>query len=407
MASLLSPRRTVAQLSLRATVSSEERATTAAEVTDHPVISWPLAAVGGALASAFFGWVLVVGVTVLGWLAADPGTLLGALRVGTQLWLLANGAGAKLGAIAVTVVPWGATAVFAYMMSRFAAFAARQTRGQPATAVVGVTAVMTLTYLGPVLATALLLADPARALRGGITVLVVMAAAAGWGSSRALNYDPFDSWPVWARSVPRAVFGAQLAVVAAGAGLLVVSLLTHRDRVMALTAGLDPGVTGGMALVVAQLALVPNAVIFAASYALGAGFTLGHGSVVAVAGTDLGVLPGIPLLGAVPQPGPGSPHQLWWLAAGVVAGAVAAWIVVNRRPAARCDETSLVGGLSGVVAALGVVVLAWISGGDLGTARLTAIGPRLLPMLVMAATTMGLAGMITGLGLGLLRHQPR
>ena len=53
-----------------------------------------------------------------------------------------------------------------------------------------------------------------------------------------------------------------------------------------------------IALLLAQLALVPNALVWAASYALGAGFVMGAGSVVAPAGTELGMLPGLPLLGA-------------------------------------------------------------------------------------------------------------
>jgi hypothetical protein len=56
---------------------------------------------------------------------------------------------------------------------------------------------------------------------------------------------------------------------------------------------------------------------------------------------------------------------------------------------------------------LAFVCLAWASGGDLGAVRLTALGPRLLPLLVMAPTTMGLAGMIVGFVLGLMRRRHR
>ena len=50
-----------------------------------------------------------------------------------------------------------------------------------------------------------------------------------------------------------------------------------------------------------------------------------------------------------------------------------------------------------MLAGLVFVGLAWAAGGDLGTVRLAGLGPRLLPLLVMAVTTLGLAGMITGL----------
>ena len=88
----------------------------------------------------------------------------------------------------------------------------------------------------------------------------------------------------------------------------------------------------------------------------------------------------------------------------MLTGTVAAWLVVRARPDARFDETSLVGGLAGVTGGLVFVVLGWAAGGDLGTVRLTGLGPLLLPLLVMAVTTLGLAGMVTGLLLGFWRR---
>ena len=193
-------------------------------------------------------------------------------------------------------------------------------------------------------------------------------------------------------------------MLAAGAAVLLTGLVRHLDRVDALFAALGPGVAGGIALLMIQLAFAPNAFVWAGSYALGSGFSLGTGSVVAPAGIDLGILPGIPMLGALPATGPGGVQQLWWLGAGVLAGAIAAWIVVRSRPAARFDETSLVGGLAGVLSGVVFTGLAWAAGGDLGSLRLADLGPRLLPLLVMGVTTMGLAGMITGLLLGIGRR---
>jgi hypothetical protein len=237
-----------------------------------------------------------------------------------------------------------------------------------------------------------------------LTVLGALLAAAMYGAGRALGTSWTDSWPRWARAVPRAVLASQLVLLAAGASVLVTGLARHLDRVTALHEGLAPGVAGAIALLVAQLALVPNAIVWSASYALGGGFTLGNGSLVSPSSTDLGVVPGLPLLGALPAEGPGPAAALWWLAAGVLAGVVAAWLVVRARPEARFDETSLVGGLAGVTGGLVFVAVGWATGGDLGTVRLTGLGPLLLPLLVMGVTTLGLAGMVTGLLLGLWRR---
>ena len=200
--------------------------------------------------------------------------------------------------------------------------------------------------------------------------------------------------------IPRAVLAAQLAMLVAGAAILVTGLWMHLNRVEALQEALQPGVPGGIVLLLLQLAFAPNAMVWSASYALGSGFSLGAGSVVAPAATQLGMVPGIPLLGALPSPGPGDFAQLWWLAAGAVAGAIACWVVLASRPTARFDEAGLAGGACGLLAGAMFAGLAWAASGDLGMLRLADMGPRLFPLLVMAGTTMGLSGLITGLALG-------
>lgn len=92
-----------------------------------------------------------------------------------------------------------------------------------------------------------------------------------------------------------------------------------------------------------------------------------------------------------------------WLVVGVLAGAVAAISVLRSLPHARCDETAVVGGLSGVLGGLLVVATAMLSGGDLGTGNLTGLGPRGIELLVLAPAIMGLSGLTVGLVWGLVR----
>ncbi len=89
--------------------------------SSSPPVSWPVMALGGAAVTAAASWVLCAGVAVLGWLGTEPGSLGGALQSGTAFWLLSNGVGVRIGTSPVTLVPWGATAVIAFMISRFAA----------------------------------------------------------------------------------------------------------------------------------------------------------------------------------------------------------------------------------------------------------------------------------------------
>jgi hypothetical protein len=407
MASLLSPRRTERDLVLRATTPAAPGGNALAPGPAAPRLGWGVVAVAGGLLCALTTWLLVAGLAVVGWLAADPGTLVGALVVGTQLWLTGHGVGLALGGVEVTLVPWGIAALSGFLLSRCAGVAARAARpGQRPRAWL-VAVVLLAAYLVPVLVAAVLLGRPGLAPGHVLVVLAVLLGAALHGAGRALDRDWTRSWPAWFRSVPRAVLASQLVLLLAGAAVLVTGLALHLDRVTSLHEALAPGVAGGIALLAAQLALAPNAVVWSTSYALGGGFTLGNGSVVAPAGTDLGVLPGLPLLGALPAAGPGPASALFWLAAGVLAGAVAAWLVVRGRPQARFDETSLVGGAAGLLGGLAFVGLAWATSGDLGTLRLSGLGPLLLPLLVMAVTTLGLSGMVTGLLLGLWRRTRR
>jgi hypothetical protein len=111
MASLLSSRRS--GRSSRRQGPDVRLTTTRAEETEPetapygPRYGWQLLAIGGALATAVAGWILVAGLTVVGWLAADPGDLGAAMHTGTRLWLLANGTPAELAGVHWSLTPLG------------------------------------------------------------------------------------------------------------------------------------------------------------------------------------------------------------------------------------------------------------------------------------------------------------
>lgn len=403
MPSLLSSRRAAAAVTLRVTPARKSDVRPTPVRRTRAPIGWTVTALIGGAVTAVASWILCVGVTFLGWLAADQGNIGDAAQLGTRLWLLSNGVGVRIGAIPVTLVPWGATAVIAFMISRFAAASARRLRRDQIRSPLLISAVTVAVYLLAVLAVAVWLGEAWHGPARWAAVIAVLLAAAVSGSSKALGAGRATSrgWVI-----ARALIAAQLVMLIAGAAVLITGLGTHLNRVAALYETVQPGVAGGIALLLLQLGFAPNALVWSASYALGSGFSLGAGSVVAPAVTELGILPGIPLLGALPSPGPGDLVELWWLAAGAAAGAIACWVLFAARPAVRFDVASLKGGACGVLAGVAFAGLAWAASGDLGTLRLTGLGPRMFPLLVMAATTMGLSGMITGLALGLVpRHR--
>ncbi|MFI5858762.1 DUF6350 family protein [Streptomyces parvulus] len=195
--------------------------------------------------------------------------------------------------------------------------------------------------------------------------------------------------------------GAGAAVLVGGGALLVaVSLVWHGAAAQDAFLRLTEGWSGRFAVLLLCLALVPNAAVWAAVYALGPGFVLGAGHVVdPFSSAPAPLLPPFPLLAAVPDAGPGTP--LHWAAGSVplVAGVVVGWF--TARAATGAPVAGAAAGPAGgagagagdgagvwswrrtvwaaVVAAVlcgGLVaLLAAFAGGPLGSAGLARFGP--------------------------------
>ena len=169
-------------------------------------------------------------------------------------------------------------------------------------------------------------------------------------------------------------------------------------------------------MLLGQLMWLPNLVLWCTAWVTGAGFGLGSDTIVSPVWNQLGMLPSIPVLGAVPQAGPATQWALLWLLVPLSAGVTSAAVVVRAQLAAdplpaaglviRPDLTAVTGTLAAMAAGLCVVVVVLVSGGDLGTQRLIGMGARMPHLLIMTLTEMGLAGMVTGAVLG-IRHWRR
>lgn len=206
------------------------------------------------------------------------------------------------------------------------------------------------------------------------------------------------------RSVVRIGAGAAFGVLAV-AGVLVAGLIAADYATIAgLYQSLGTGIDGGIALTVAELALIPNVVVWAAAWLLGPGFAIGTGTSVSTGGALLGPVPGVPLLGALPTE-PQSFGALW-LVVPVLLGFVGAWLVGAaaraggrfddfgvRRPDAAWWRPLVTGAGSAVVAALVLGLLAWWSGGAAGPGRLAEIGPNPLAVAGVAAITIGIGAL--------------
>lgn len=202
----------------------------------------------------------------------------------------------------------------------------------------------------------------------------------------------------------RAGSAATAIVIGLSALILALLIFGNYGAIIGLYEQLQTGVAGGIALTVAQLAFLPNLVIWLMSWLVGPGFAIGTGSAVSPVGTALGPLPGIPLFGVVPA------HGYAFGLAGVIvpllAGFVAAALLRGtRRAQIEGPLALLVTAIGiGVVAGIELGLLAWWSSGALGPGRLHEVGPN--PWLVgsIAAAEVAVAAVIGLLAGGRVRR---
>ncbi|GAA2046274.1 hypothetical protein GCM10009819_37670 [Agromyces tropicus] len=198
------------------------------------------------------------------------------------------------------------------------------------------------------------------------------------------------------RSAIRVGVGSALGVIAVAAVLVAVRIVLDHPTIIGLYQTLGAGVDGGIAITLAELLLLPNVVVWTASWMLGPGFALGTGTIVSPSVTLIGPVPGLPLLGGLPAEG--APLGVLWLALPVLLGFLGAALVARSKPE-RDDEpwwaTLAVGAGSGVVAGLVLGVMAAASAGAAGPGRLADVGPDALLVAGVAAASVGV-GAIAG-----------
>ena len=135
---------------------------------------------------------------------------------------------------------------------------------------------------------------------------------------------------------------------------------------------------GGFAITSAQIALLPNFVIFAASWLTGVGFSIGAGSLISPLGSAAGPLPAIPALAVLPQ---GTlDFGMIAIAIPLVISFLATLAIKKHADDVRFEfatplASALALGLSiAFVAALELAALAWLASGAFGPGRFATNG---------------------------------
>ncbi len=330
-----------------------------------------------------------------------------ALHVAAGLWLLAHGTElVRTDTLTGVPAPLGLTpllllclpALLVHRAARDAADSAPDARTAVCAVAGGYLAVgaaaMAYATGGPLYADPLSAAVHLPLLAGAAATAGVWAA---YGRPRgplpAFAYRLQDTAPVralldrrdqLATAVRSATAGA--AVLLGGGALLVaVSLALHMDAAQSSFLQLTGAWSGRVAVLLLAVALVPNAAVWGAAYALGPGVLLGTGLVAWPLGAPDGgpLLPSFPLLAAAPSPGPGNP--LTWACLGVaaLAGATVGWFTARSAAPAQGEReevwsrgaTALATAAAALLIGLGAAVLAALAGGPLGVGTLASFGP--------------------------------
>lgn len=346
-----------------------------------------LSAVVAAGACLLTGLVACAAMAVIGWLAATIGGASGAVRAGALAWLAAHKAGVTVPGGQITVAPLGLTLVVAFCLYRGGRYAARISEADLTRDLVKAAVVLAVAYGAGAALTAVLASDD----RFGASVLGSLLAAAvvalvfggiGVLVESGAAEDILDATPEWLRDAIPAGTAIAAATVAAAGLLVAVSLVAHFGTATDLLESLDPGPVGGVVLFALCLVLVPNAVVYAVAFLAGPGFQLGTGTVVAPTGVELGRLPALPLLAAVPQDG-ATPTYLLLLTAVVplLAGAVGGLVLARRARRApyrgiRVGWQGLIGRAvpAGAIAALMLLVAMVLGSGSAGPGRMATVG---------------------------------
>lgn len=218
--------------------------------------------------------------------------------------------------------------------------------------------------------------------------------------------DWISDWePETRASVVAALKGGTAAVaalLAVASVIFAVLLAAGYARVIALYESLHTEIIGGITLTIGQLAFLPNLIIWCGSWLVGPGFAIGTGSSVGPLATQLGPVPALPVLGALPE-GPLA-FGFVGILVPVLAGFFAAVAVRPALTAVTGEKANrrfiLVGLAIGVVGGALLGLLAALSAGSAGPGRLVEVGPNPFAVGGWAALEFGLAAVVSLLAAG-------
>lgn len=369
------------------TTSSATATTSAASAMPAALRAGMLAAVGT--------WTVVVLPALVGWLAA-PETSVGwfsAVSVASAVWFLGHGQSVGAGGVAISLTPLLLLLVFvliAYRWARRLAATERLRVGTGDWSRVAQWGVVPGFVTGYGLASAVFalftLGGPATpGVAAVLGSLLVPLAALGFVMVRpddetapAFVRSWFRRGPTWLPSVWSVGWRGAGLLFAVGIVIVALRLALSWSAVADVQDQYGANVGALVIIGLGQLALLGNAATWALSFLAGPGFQIALGSTIAPAAAQPGLLPLVPVLGALPRatdyPATMYAVVLAPVAAGVWLGhRVDAQLEFFGNVRARVSATAVAASIAVAV----VVAVTALGNGAVGVDRLSAVGPHL------------------------------
>ncbi|WP_022917689.1 DUF6350 family protein [Ruania albidiflava] len=325
--------------------------------------------------AAVLSWLVVAVPAIATYVATASAPELGsagwleAARVGTAAWLLGHGAAITLGELTITLMPLGITLV---ALGVLAASVRRAHLGSWASGGFAAAGYLLLTTAFVAFA----------ATPGGVQGLLGAVGVTVCGVAIGLRGAPAPAWwakttakiPGWVSDAVALAWRLVLVQVALATVATVWMIVANLGAITELHDQLGPDAVSAVVLVLAQLLVLPNLVLWAGAYLLGSGFAVGADTVFSPSVIEAGPLPLVPVLGALPEPD-GLLGQLPVLGlVGLLSGLVAGvWLA--RRMRGR-GAVSMLAAVAGAAALAGLVLAGFtaLAAGGVGPGRMATMG---------------------------------
>jgi hypothetical protein len=354
----------------------------------------PAALRAGALA-AIGTWAVVVLPALVGWVAAPESTVgwFSAVSVASAIWFLGHGQSVGAAGVAISVTPLLLLVLFVYIAHRWARRLAATERlrvgasGWSAVAAWGVVPGFVGGYglVAAVLALFTLGGPATPGVAAVVGSLLVPLAALGFVMLRPDDDETpafvkawFRRGPTWLPSVWRVGWRGAGLLLGLGLAVVVARLVVSWSTIAGVQDQYGANLGAAAVIALGQLALLGNAATWALSFLAGPGFQVAVGGAITPGAAHPGLLPLVPVLGALPQ---ASDYPVVLYAVVLAPVALGAWL--GRRVDAELEFFGNVRArlaataVAALIAVAVVVALTALANGAVGIDRLSSVGPTL------------------------------